>query len=59
VSPRSKVILEKLAVPQLVKTFLAFYGHRSFIAPFRETCSHPQSNDPSQQSHILLIYDTL
>jgi hypothetical protein len=49
VNPWRKVILEKL-----VKTFLAHYGNRSFIAPFRETCNLPQPNHPSQPSHILL-----
>jgi hypothetical protein len=34
VTPWSKVLLEKLTVPQLVKIFPAFYGNRRFITAF-------------------------
>jgi hypothetical protein len=33
-SPRSRVLLEKLTVTQLVKKFPAFYGTRRFITVF-------------------------
>ena len=33
-SPRSRVILEKLTGSQLVKKFPAFYGNRRFITAF-------------------------
>ena len=34
VTPRSRVLLEKLAGPQLVKKFPSFYGTRRFITAF-------------------------
>jgi hypothetical protein len=33
-TPRNRVLLEKLIVSQLVKKFLAFYGSRKFITVF-------------------------
>ena len=33
-SPWSRVLLEKLTVPQLIKKLLAFYGSRMFIIAF-------------------------
>jgi hypothetical protein len=33
-TPRSRVLLEKLTGSQLVKKFPAFYGTRQFITPF-------------------------
>ena len=37
-TPRSKVLLEKLTASQVVKKFLTFYGTRKFITAF--TCAH-------------------
>jgi hypothetical protein len=40
ITPRSRVLLEKLTVPQLVKRFPAFYGTRRFIALCLHACSN-------------------
>jgi len=37
--PRSRILLEKLTVTQLVKEFSAFYGTRKSITSFRKACN--------------------
>jgi hypothetical protein len=41
VSPRNRILLEKLVVSKLAKKFAAFYGNRKFIAMF--TAAHQLS----------------
>jgi len=37
ITPRSRVLLEKLPSSQIVKIYLAFYGNRKFITAFTKT----------------------
>ena len=59
-TPRSRVMLEKLVVPQLVKNFPEFYGTRNFTSVHTSTqrvsqswASSIQSNTPN---YFLKIY---
>jgi len=55
-TPRSRVFLEKLTVPQQVKKFPAFYGVRRFITALTSTptCPYPEPVQSSPCSPIPL-----
>jgi hypothetical protein len=48
-TPLSRVYLQTLIVTQLINTFLAFYGTRSFAAPYTEP------GESSLQPHIVCL----
>ena len=54
-TPRCRVLLEKLTGLQLVKKFPAFYGTRRFITASQAsaTCPHPGPAQSSPHTHIL------
>jgi hypothetical protein len=54
-APRSKVLLEKLAVAQLVKKSPAFYGTRTFITVFTRV-HHWSVLSWMNPIHILTFY---
>jgi len=60
VTPRSRVLLEKLAGPQLVKKFPSFYGTRRFITALQvpTACPYlePDQSSPYPTSHFLKIH---
>jgi hypothetical protein len=47
---RSTIVPQKLAVPQLIKKFPAFYGTQMFITLFTTARHLPRSSDTSIQS---------
>jgi len=49
-SPRIRVLIEKLTGFQLVKKFPAFYGTRRFITAFTSSCQNCPYSEPSQSS---------
>jgi hypothetical protein len=62
-TPWSKVLLEKLVIPQLVKKFAAFYGTRRFITELTEARHWPcfetfHSLPPFSSGLILMLFKT-
>jgi hypothetical protein len=59
-SPRSRVIFEKLTGSQLVKKFPSFYGTLRFITAITSACHplypEPARSSPYPTSHFLNIY---
>jgi hypothetical protein len=59
-TPRSRVLLEKLTGSQLVKKFPAFYGARMSITTFQvpATCPYPEpdQSSPSPPTYFLNIH---
>jgi hypothetical protein len=51
-TPSSTVLLEKLAVPQLVKTLSAFYGKRRFITLQPATCPYHEPDKSSRRPSL-------
>ena len=60
-TPRSRVLLEKLIGSQPDKTFPAFYVTRRFITAFTRppaTCPYPEPDEPRPRPHIPLPEDS-
>jgi hypothetical protein len=60
-TPRNRVLLEKLTGLQLVNKFPAFYGTRRFITAFASArhCPYPEPGQSSPISHILNIHHNI
>jgi hypothetical protein len=58
-APRSLVLLEKLAVAQLVKKFSAFYGSRLFITVHKNTGTIPELDESNHTHSSLFPYDPI
>ena len=56
-TPWSRVFLEKLTGPQLVKKFPAFYGTRRFELQVPDICPCPDPDQSSPYPHIPLPED--
>ena len=60
-TPRSSVLLEKLAVPQLIKTFSAFYGKRRILQCSQQPaiCPYYEPDKSSLRSHQISLISIL
>jgi hypothetical protein len=55
-TPCSRVLLEKLIVTQLVKTFPAFYRTRRFITVFTTAATGPDSEPDASSPHLPTLF---